>query len=227
MPRERGEDRLNTELPLPGDDASLQFQLPVNPRLRQRPVPCVDIGHAMPGQIGRPGEITAYRIVVQPEPPPDALPDGFLSRSRQRHRDAVQSHPVDEMLPFVPLPPVERIAVGAIIQKKPVADPRLAFDTSFHGRQPLRLVDLVASVPCHRHTAIFTQVAVQAEGHRDRRIAGDMQLVTVHFEHEPVPVGRNVHKPDTGSQPRQDTPGQCGGSLCFGRTGGRGGANRE
>lgn len=49
----------------------------------------------------------------------------------------------------------------------------------------------------------------------------------MHFEHEPVPVGRNVHKPDTGSQPRQDTPGQCGGSLCFGRTGGRGGANRK
>ena len=221
---------MDTELPLPGDNAPLQFQLSVDPRLRQRSVPGVDIGHAVPGQVGRPGEIAAYRLVVQPETPPDTLPDGLLSRSRQRHRDAIQSHPVDKMFPFVPLPPVERITVGAIIQEKAVFNPCLTLDTPLHDRKPLRLVDLVTPVPRHRDTAIFTQVAVQSESHRDRRIAGDLQLSAVHFKHEPVPVGRNMDKPDAGTQPRQDTPGQCRGSLHFGRSGrfgGRDGANRK
>ena len=210
--RESGQDGTHVQFPLPGDDLLLQFRLAVQPGHRQRAAPMVDVQHPVPGQVRGAGEISPDLFVGQAHFCPDPIPDGLLAGDGEGEVDALQGHPVDEMLPFAPLPPGHRVAVGAVVEEEAVLHPGL----HFHGLGDLREfpgnVDPVPGEPAYVHEAVVLQVVVQAHRHRVRIVAFDDDAGALGTEAEHVRGSLRVAKLDfVGGFPEESVrQGRCG-----------------
>ena len=99
-------------------NASLQSLLPFQPFHRQRAAPAVDVGHAVPRQVGRACEVGPHLLVAHAQSGPHIIPHGLLPSDGQRQVHAVERHPVDEMLPLFPAPEGHRVAPRAVIQEE-------------------------------------------------------------------------------------------------------------
>ena len=81
--RERREDRLDAELPCPGEDLLLELPLSVDVRHGQRPTPLVEIRHAVPGQVGGRREVGSNLFRWQTVGGPYAKPYRLLTALQQ------------------------------------------------------------------------------------------------------------------------------------------------
>ena len=183
---EGGQHRRHVELALAGDDLLLQCLLSLQPRHRQRTAEAVEVGHAVPRQVRRTGEVAADLLVRHPELLPHFVPDGLLSGDGERHVDAVQRHPVDEPLPLRPFPPRHRVAVGAVVQEEAVLDAGRRLHRLRNGRKLLGQGERVTQQPAVLHMAVVLEIVVQAHGHRIRVIADDGELSAALFQPEEV-----------------------------------------
>ena len=93
------------QLALPSQDLLLQLHVPVNPMRGQRSTPSIQTAHPLKRQIRRTRQKIRYLFVIHPQLPTDRLPNRLLTRHRKRHVHAVQGHPVDQLLPLLPIPP--------------------------------------------------------------------------------------------------------------------------
>ena len=203
------QDRLHVQFALPGRDLLLELQLTIQPAVRKRTEPAVDILHPVPRQVRRTGEVIPYLLVGQAHFGPDLVPDGLLARDGQREIDSVQGHPVDEMLPVGPLPPGHRVPVGAVVQEETVFHPGRCFHGLRHGRQLLRKRERIAEQPAVLHMAVVLEIVVQPHGHGVRVIADDGELPPALLEPEEVALPLRFLKDEMAGVLRpRDTHGQ-------------------
>ena len=200
------EDGLHVQLALAGRDLFLEFQLAVQPAVRQRAEPAVDVLHPVPRQVRRAREVVPHLLVRQAHFGPDLVPDGLLARDGERQVDAVQGHPVDEMLPIGPLPPGHRIPVGTVVQEETVLYAGRCLHGLRHRRQLRRQGEGVTQQPPVLHVAVVLEVVVQAHGHRIGVIADDRQLAAALFQPEEVPFPLRLLEDEVAGLLRPDDP---------------------
>ena len=147
MPGKSRKHGRHPQRPFAFEDASLQCFLPVDPSLRQRATPAVDIRHTMPREVCGSGKVGADLLVGQAHPSPHTLPHGLLSRNGQRHIHSVERHPVDQTLPLRPTPPRHRVAERAIVQKKTPVAPCLGRQFPGNGRKAFGQRDPIMGKP--------------------------------------------------------------------------------
>ena len=206
----------HVQLALPLEDLLLQLCLSVNPALRQRPLPAVDVYHALPRQMGRPGEVGAYLLVGHAILAPYFLPDRFLSCDGERHVDAVQSHPVDEAFPLFPFPPRHGVAEGAVVEEESNGHFHLARDLFGNFRHRCWQFHRVEVVPAHVGKAVLLNVTVQADGHGVGIVPADKYFLA--FLEQFIGVGGRLYLlEDNGfCLVRHHSACQCFGSLLVG-----------
>ena len=166
MPGESRKHRRHAEFPFAAEDAFLQRGLAVDPALRERALPAVDIDHPLPRQVSGSREERADLFVGEAPLAPHLLPDGLLAGNGQRHVHAVERHPVDEPFPLFPRPPGHGVAESAVIQEEAYGHLGPGTDRFLHPRHHFRQLHGIEVVPAHVRQAVFLQVAVEAYGHR-------------------------------------------------------------
>ena len=176
----------HVEFALTLGDAFLQFELPIKPRLGQGAEPSVNVYHPVPWQVGRAGEVGAYGLVVETHLVPHLIPDALLARDGEWQVDAVEGHPVDEVLPFVPFPPGHGVAVSAIVEKEAVFHPRLDGDGLGHARWGSGQLVSVGLEPSHVNLAIVFHVVVQRRGHGVGVVAADYYFPAFRLKAEDI-----------------------------------------
>ena len=186
VPRKGRQHGTHVQRALPFHDALLQRRLALKPLLGQRAAPAVDVGHAVPRQVGRPGEIVAHLLVGHAQPGPHVIPHRFLPRDGQRQVHAVQRHPVDEAFPVPPLPKRHRVAPRAVVEEETLWHACRHPLGGGHVGQGLGQFNGHVGIPRHRHLAIAVQVAVQSHRHRARVIAPDGDLAAPALKRENV-----------------------------------------
>ena len=203
------QDGLHVQLALPGRDLLLEFQLAVQPAVGQRAEPAVDVLHPVPRQVRRAGEVVPHFLVGEAHLGPNLVPDGLLAGDGERQVDAVQGHPVDEMLPIGPLPPRHRVAVSAVVQEEAVLDAGRRLHGLRNGRQFLGQGERVTQQPAVLHVAVVLEIVVQAHGHRIRVIADDGELPAALFQPEEVALPLRLLEDEMAGLLRaHDTHGQ-------------------
>ena len=192
----------HAKLPLTLQYAPLQVGLSVNPRLRQRTLPTVDVEHTVPRKMGRPREEARQMAVGQPFASPNALPHSLGARDGQRHRHAVQCHPINQPLPVGPPPPRHGVAERTIVEEETLGHARPARHGAAHAGQLPRQHDGVYTPPRHLRQAIPTQVVVQPNGHDNGAAARDDDAPTL------APDGETLDR--VGRQLEPEAVGMCG-----------------
>ena len=79
----------------------------------------VDVAHPLPRSVGRSAEHLVDALLADAVLEPDFLHDRFLTLHGQGHIDAVESHPVDLLLPPFPIPVRRGVAEGADVVVEP------------------------------------------------------------------------------------------------------------
>ena len=207
-------------------DALLQGRLVIEPLFGQGAAPAVDVGHAMPGHVGRAGEVGAHLLVAHAQPGPHVVPHRFLSRDGQRQIHAVQSHPVDEAFPVAPLPEGHRVAPSAVVEEETLRHAGRDLLGCGHVGQGLGQFNSHVGIPRHGRVAVAVQVAVQAHRHRPRVVAADDDITALALEREHVlaAVGLNFLELHLLGQRSRQAGSQGLGLLHIGvgyRTGGQ------
>src|SRR5699024_7637301 len=100
-----------------------------------------------------------------------AVQNGLVTCGGERHRDAVQRHPVDLALPLLPLPVGGGVAEGAEVQVVDLVD--LCPSGRWRSIGKLGEVDLPWAVPVQGETADVLEVVAQGDGGRDAVARGD------------------------------------------------------
>ena len=142
-PRNHG---FHLELAKPLENLPSQFGTLFVPTFRQRTAPRRHIVHKKPSEIGRTRHKFVYlvEIFVAITAHQHLFPDTFHPRDDEWQIDAVKCHPVDFLLPAVPVPKRHRIAVGAEVQIVAVIDARMMGfrldDRQFSGQFSARIV---------------------------------------------------------------------------------------
>ena len=145
-----GKSRQNgchAQFALAGHDLLLQLFLLVDPSLRQRASKTVEIGHAVPRQVGGTAEIGTYLVVVHAHLTPDLLPYCLLPRQGQGHIYPIEGHPVDEPLPLLPLPPHHGVAIRAVVEKETDRHLALMGDLARHRGQHRGQLHRLTGIP--------------------------------------------------------------------------------
>ena len=181
-PGKRGSHGLHAQLAHAFQYLVLQFYLGLLPPLRQRSVPAVEVAHAMPGQMGRPGEKGSYLLFLQPHLQPHALGYRLAGHGSQRHVHAPQRHPVNLLFPAIPIPigcgvskrtHVQEITelIGGGLSLQGIVGP--------YGRQ-----GHVLPTPRLHRLASLTQVGVEGitEGNRAAASQGENSLPSLDLE---------------------------------------------
>ena len=150
---------------LAGHNLFLKRFLMLEPGIRKIALPGVEVGHAVPGQMCRSGEIVPDLLFIEPQTGPHLEPYRLLTGDGQRHVDAVERHPVDEMLPFLPLPPGHGIAKGAIVQEETLRSACFNAYLPGDGRKGIRQFGRVVGKPGHGCLAEIFQIMVESYGH--------------------------------------------------------------
>ena len=162
------------------------------PTFGLRASPSRHVVHEKPPVVGRAGDklvdLVERRIAVVFGQ--YAFPDAFHARDDERHIDAVESHPVDFLLPAFPVPEGHRIAVGAEVQIVAVIDAaRVLFagdDGQFSGQFSRRVV------PRNIDSRMVLQKPVDARGDGDVVAAIDMCAVAVAGDAEVWRIGGKI-----------------------------------
>ena len=162
---EGGQHRSHREFPLARDNLLLEFQLAFQPRFGKRTAPAVDILHAVPRQVRRTGEVGAHLFGRKAHLRPNLVPDRLLSGDGQRQVHAVERHPVDHVLPLLPVPPGHRVAVGAVVEEEAVRHACLDPDRIFHRRKTARHPERVPDKPANLAVTVIFQVIVETHRH--------------------------------------------------------------
>ena len=179
VPGEGRQHRFHVQCALAAEDLFLQFRLSVDPMLRQRPLPAVDVVHAVPREMRGAGEEGTDLPVAEAIVAPDFLPDRLLPGDCQGHIHPVQGHPVDEMLPLPPFPPGHSVAEGAVVQKEACGEACLRFHRLGHCRQGVRKIQGIEVVPADIGKAEFLEIAVQPDCHGVGVVAFDEDSVAL------------------------------------------------
>ena len=122
------QDRTHIQLTLTGGNFLLQFKLSIKPRLGKWSAPIINIEHSVPWQVSRTCKIGTHFLIRQSIICPDLIPNGFLTCNGKRKINAIQCHPVDEVLPLIPFPPRHCIPKCTIIQEEAVFNTRFNLD---------------------------------------------------------------------------------------------------
>ena len=142
----------------------------------------------------RSGEVGADFVVGEAETGPYALPYGLLSRNGERHRNAVEGHPVDEPFPILPLPPWHRVSESAVIEEEPLLCASLDADFFVDLRQHVGHFHRIAGQPRNRGQAVVLEIVVQSDGNRVAVIAANDDLAVAGLQFEAVgPIYRVSH----------------------------------
>ena len=164
------------------DDAVLEGDLRLVPLGCRRAVESAHVAHAHPRQVGRAGEEHADLLVGEPHPAPYAGEDGLAGDRGQRHVEAVEGHPVDLSLPFVPAPEGRGVAESADVHIEPPFERRRDLPPRCVGKA-FREVEAAAR-PCADAVAVRRDVVVEsaAEGHGAAALDEEPPLAGLHGE---------------------------------------------
>ena len=152
MPGKCWQNGAHVQRPLTLDDALLQCGLLLQPLLRQRSTPTVNVGHAVPRQVSRSREVGAHLLIAHAHAGPHVIPHRLLSRDGERQVHAVQGHPIDEAFPVLPLPERHRVAPSAIVEEKTLRHAR------FHplgGRHVGQDIGVETGTPAYHDTVVL------------------------------------------------------------------------
>ena len=214
VPGEGREDGFHVELPFAGHDFLLQGFLSFQPGFGQRPAPAVDVQHPVPGQVGGTGEIAADFFIRKPQLRPDLVPDRFLTGDGQRQVDAVEGHPVDEVLPFLPVPPGHRIAIRAVVQEETLRNAGIHPHGGLEPGKRLGHRALVPGEPADVGVAVIFQIIVEAHGHRVGVVAAHHDPAAFAAQDEIVTgIGREGFEDEMPGCIGDDAGRQCRGCL--------------
>ena len=164
------------------DDAVLEGDLRLVPLGGRCAVEPAHVAHSHPRQVGGAGEEHADLLVGEPHPAPYAGEDGLAGDRCQRHVEAVEGHPVDLALPFVPAPERRGVAEGADVHVEPPFEGRRDLPPRCVG-EALREVEAAAR-PCADAVAVRRNVVVEtpAEGHGAAALDAEASLAGLHGE---------------------------------------------
>ena len=176
MPGEGRKDRFHVKGALALEDLFLKLGLPVDPTLRERSLPTVEVAHPLPREMGGSYEERADLLVGEAVLAVHFLPDCLLACDGKRHIDAVEGHPVDESLPLLPFPPGHGIAEGAVVEEEPLGDIGRSAHRLGDCGQCCRKLHRVEVVPADIGQAVLLEVAVEAYRHRIGVICFDKNL---------------------------------------------------
>ena len=184
MAAECRKNRFHPELTLAFEYAFLKTGLGVDPTLRERSHPAVDVHHPLPGEKGRSRKVSADLFVAHSELAPDLLPYGFLAGDGERPVDAVKGHPVDKSLPVFPVPPHQRIAEGTIVKEETLGDKGLHPYRLLWERKHFGHLHLICSVPGHGYVTPVLKVVIQTYRHRPGVRGGDNYFTLIRRDGE-------------------------------------------
>ena len=174
---------------LPLQNPLLQIQLMRNIILRQRAQKPVKISHPVPRKVSRTGKICPDLILTHTKTLPHLHPDSLLTGNRQRHIDAIESHPVDEPLPVFPLPPQHSITESAIIQEKALFKAALLSHNRINLWQHIRDNNLIILIPRDPCVAIIIQIPTEplCNSKVARSLYDNLPILAAQLKHLPIP----------------------------------------
>ena len=176
-----GKSRKNgfhVQLPFTGYNLFLQLLLSVEPGHRQISLPIVNIQHTVPRQMCRACEIIAYFAFRQPEFCPHFQTDRFLTGDCQRKVDTIQCHPVNKMLPILPLPPRHCITKSTVVQEETVLAASVYRNLFIYRRKCCRHIQMVVHKPGHVRIAVIFEIVIESDSHTVCIIPGNLNLIS-------------------------------------------------
>ena len=132
--------------------------------------------------MGWTSEVAADFLVGEAKLTPYLIPYGFLSGDGQRQVDAVQSHPVDEMLPLFPIPPGHGVAKSAVVQEETLWNPGSFTYFCWDFGQCRRHLQSLLHEPWELGVTIIFEVSVQPNGHAVGVVSSDNDYITLTFK---------------------------------------------
>ena len=158
-------NRSHIKLALASQNLFLQSFLLHQPIFRKRTLPIIHIRHTVPRQLSRAGKISANFFVRQSHLCPYFIPNRLLPRNSQRHSHPVQSHPVDQTFPILPLPIGHCITKRTIVQEETIVACSLTTHCLIKHRKFFWHHNAVGSIPRHMCMAVILQIVIQSHSH--------------------------------------------------------------
>ena len=159
-------------------DLFLQLLLTVIPGKGQRATPPLQVVHLPPGQESRTGDKLPHFLLRIAQSEQHLPPYTFLPHDGQWQVHPMQGHPVNLLLPAVPVPESHRIGERAVVEVIAQGKVRLMAFLLPHLRQHGRQLRLHL-IPGEMHPRIVFQVPVHARGNIHPCVATD---------HHPLPL---------------------------------------
>ena len=203
----------------PGHPFLADLHALVDPVFRERASVPFDVGHPLPGKIGRADQEFAGFQIGEAELGQGVVPDALDADDAERGVDAVHRQEVELALPPVPVPPGAGVAERAVVEHDAVLvkvdDPDLGGD----GRQRFREIELVAA-PGELAVGGVFQVVVERGRNRDAVVAAEHDLAVLRLDLEDVfaVVRRNDLDGELRVAGAEDATDQGAGGLCGGRS---------
>ena len=184
-----GEHRLHAQRTHTCHNLLLQKLLPLVVRRRYRSAPAFEVVHQPPGLEARAGDVLVDFVGGVAQAQQHVAPYRLGARYGQGHVYAVQGHPVDLLLPTVPVPEGHRVGVGAVVEVvAQVGRAVVALGRLWHGQTVAHRGVHIA--PAQVHARVVFEVVVDADGGAEVVAGGDEGPPVLFAQTEPVATGR-------------------------------------